>query len=200
MKRPVQRQGSTRTRTGRCEELGMNMKVKKLVCLKSHKGYHSTPSVCPVVIVPALIAGGSLVRSIVVVGAVVIVRAVRRVRHVVFVRAGAPEAGATLEVRLGARPTLEIRVATHGSEMRWARGEVMRRQVGREMVVVVVARRERPVGTRAGVPVELLLDGVLIMAARRRLPVNGLHAVFKRARRPELPLANDSPDETCGTN
>ncbi len=40
----------------------------------------------------------------------------------------------------------------------------------------------------------------VVVGIEGRLPVDGLHAVFKLSRRPELPLADDRPDQHCTTN
>jgi len=142
------------------------------------------PSVTSTVIVPTLVAP------------VVVVRSVLWVGDVVLVWTRASVARATVEVRLRAGPALEVRVAAHGREVRWPRSEVVRGQVDREMVVaVVVARGEGAVGGRAVGAAEPL--GHVTLVTRGRLPVNGLHTVLERARGPELPFADDSPDQGC---
>lgn len=61
----------------------------------------------------------------------VVIRALAWIRDLVLIRVRAPE------VRLGAWSALEVRIATHGREVRGPRGKVVRGQVGRKMIVVI---------------------------------------------------------------
>jgi len=123
-----------------------------------------------------------------------------RIRNLILVRTRASEARSTLEIWLGTGSTLKISVTTYWGEVGRARSKVMRRQVSGKIVMIVVARREGTMGARATIPTKLLSDVVLTMRLCGGLPVDGLHAVLEGARGPELPLANDSPDDACSTD
>lgn len=102
------------------------------------EGYRSTPSVSPIVVVPALVRTCSYSRC----RRTIVVWTTMRVRDLILVITLGAEALSTLEVGLGAGSTLQIRIATDGCEVRWPSGKVVRRQLRREIIVVVVPRCE----------------------------------------------------------
>jgi hypothetical protein len=154
-------------------------------------GYRSTPSVPPVRVVTTLVPrthASAPTRIVLAMGVGDLILIVRR-----------PEALRALQIRLWAGPTLQISITTDGGEVSCARGEVMRWQVNGE-IVVIVARREGTMRAGATVAAEPFGHVAFLVRFRGRLPVDRLHAVLKGARWPELPLADNSPDDACGTN
>lgn len=123
-------------------------------------------------------------------------RRLMRVRDLILIRARGPH-GMLRIVGAGLRTWAAVQVGV-AANSREVRGVVQRRQVRDEPLSacpVAVARGERAVGTHARGAVELLGDVTVVV---RGLPVDGLHAVLERAGGPELPLADDGPDDARG--
>lgn len=112
-----------------------------------------------------------------------------RIRDLVLVRAVR---------RLGARPTLQVRVGPDGREVRRPGRKVVARQIGGEVVAAALAGRERamrPPASRTFQRRDVALAHAFMVGVGRGLPIDGLNPVFERPRWTEFPLADNRPDE-----
>jgi hypothetical protein len=123
-----------------------------------------------------------------------------RVRGLILVVTRCPGARATLEAGLGAGSALEVSVATDGCEVGGTSGEVVRRHVRNDRIMVVISGGEGAVRAGAAVACELFGDVVVVVDACGGLPVDGLQTVVGGPRGAELPFADDGPDDACGTD
>lgn len=103
--------------------------------------------------------------------------------------------------------TRKVGITTNRREMSRSRSKIVIRERGKStramsgtvsLAVLVSRVRARVEGRRGGDGTARSWDPAVLAAIRP--PVDGLHAVFKVGGRPELPLADDCPDDDGSTD